>query len=288
MKVTSFQFAIAIWAATVGSGWSQGTVLFQHLGSVDPTNEGFNLLRNGNPSLTPVADSGANAWGIYMRSGDIGIYSLNLAPQQNVLASGWELSLRLQVLSPFNQPTFGISATFYTGTQYFSLLFGAGANGDPIVNLVGRQYSLSGDGYHNYQLRFDASENAASFWVDGVQLAAGIRGSPNQNSPNFVWGGGQNPLGSVNANWNEVSLWAIPEPSALALLGFGGLLVAAHLLRRRPRFMPRKHEPTASGSTQFKWATRQMPRRSCSTITKQPAAGMNNCLTVGRGSSNPL
>jgi hypothetical protein len=204
----------------------QGTLITGHFGAADPTTEGFTLLRSGNPSLAPVTDDfGLNAWSIGLDTdADIGRYSRLLSSQeQAALAAGWTLSLTLRVLEPFGLPTVGVFASLQTGTQSFPLVFlGAQPDGDPILRVGNAQYTLegAGAGYHNYQLTYDAQIGSAGLWVDGALLATGITGSPNPTAQ-FSWGGGQHP-GSAYANWNEVSLWAIPEPSALALLTLGG------------------------------------------------------------------
>jgi hypothetical protein len=238
MKNDVFLLIVAIQVATGGSVHGQGTLIAQHRGAADPTNEGFTLLRGGNPSLTPVmGDLGLNAWSVNLNSqGDIAVYSKTLTAQQqaDAAASGWILSLTLRVLQPFNSPNYGIAGDFYTGTKYFSLLFGAESDGDPIVRVGGIEYDLdgAGSGYHTYQLRYDAGTGLASLWVDGSHLA-NTAGSLNPSTALFRWGCGQNPVGIINANWNEVSLTIVPEPSTLALVGLGGFFFVVHLLRRR-------------------------------------------------------
>lgn len=207
---------------------SQGTLITGHFGAADPTTEGFTLLHWGNPSLAPVMnDFGLNAWSIGLgTNADIGQYSRLLSAQeQEALTAGWILSLTLRVVSPFGAPSVGIFVNLSTGTESFPLVyFGTQPNGDPTLRVGNAQYTLDGKGlgYHNYQFRYDASVGRASLWVDGDLLATGIAGSPNPTA-RFAWGGGQHQ-GSAYANWNEASLWAIPEPSSLALCLCGGTL----------------------------------------------------------------
>jgi hypothetical protein len=82
------------------------------------------------------------------------------------------------------------------------------------------------------QLMYDAGVGWASLWADGNLLALDAAGTSIPVT-SLEWGGGQHPPGSAYANRNEVSLWAIPEPSSVALLGVGSLLFAARLRRGR-------------------------------------------------------
>ncbi len=243
MKITSFRtstisLAAALLVAATDQLHSQGTLLFQHFGATDPTSEGFTLIRNGNPSLAPVTnDLGLDSWAIRLNTdADIGLYDRILSAQeQAALTGGWILSLTLRVVAPFDAPTVGIFASLSTGTDAFPLIFfGAQPDGDPILRVGNAQYALegSGSGYHHYQFRYDAGVGRASLWVDGDLLATDIAGSPYAGA-RFSWGGGQHPPGSAYANWNEVSLWAVPEPSSLALCICGGAFWLAARYRRR-------------------------------------------------------
>lgn len=232
MKLPMHVFAMALLYAAIDCR-GQGTLIFGHFASVDPTTEGFTLLRSGNPTLAPVMnDFGQNAWSIGLNTdADIGQYSRILSVQeQAALAPGWVLSLTLRVAEPFGSPSVGIFASLQTGAITFPLVsFGAQPDGDPMIRVGNLEYALdgAGSGYHNYQLKYDAGFGLASLRVDGSLLATNIAGSPNPTAL-FAWGGGQHPQGSTSANWSEVSLWAIPEPSPLILLGCGAVLLAGH------------------------------------------------------------
>ena len=218
--------------------YSQGLPLFLHSGGVDPTTEGFTLLRLGNPTLNPViGDLGLNAWSIHQGSlSDIAQYSQTLTTQeQGDAANGWIFSLTVRALPPFRQPSFGTFGSFSDGAKTYSLLLGAQPSGDPLVQFGNVQYSLTGggSGYHNYQLRYQPVIGSASLWIDGTEKLTGLTGASTSSGVKFLWGGGQNPYGTLAANWNEASFTIIPEPSTLALLGLGGWFLAASLIRRR-------------------------------------------------------
>lgn len=229
----------SVFVALSGS-WAcgQGTLIIGHFGSADPTAEGFTLLRGGTPSLSPVMESGLDAWAINLDADDIGAYVQYLTPQQGAgIAGSWILSVNVRIREPFILPNNGIFADLNTDAEYFALRFGAEANGDPMVQFHNLSYTLNGggSGYHNYQLRYDAVASLASLWIDGTERLSGLSGSPSPTSPFFRWGGGQRSAGAVSANWNEASLSAIPEPSSLLLLSLGGLALAAARARMRAK-----------------------------------------------------
>lgn len=135
----------------------QGTIAIQHLGAVDPTTEGFSLLRFGNPSLTAATnDQGRAAWLIGVQSVDIAQYSYSLRPEQTAaLANGWILSATLRVLPPFGPPTPARSILFYPLSGRIGFGIGSTVDGDPIIGIGLTNYVLFGlgPGYHNYKLR---------------------------------------------------------------------------------------------------------------------------------------
>jgi hypothetical protein len=212
----------------------QGTLVLGHFGSANPTNEGFGLLRGGSPSLTSVTnDLGYNAWSIGVSSAaDIAQYKQTLTSlQSDTLSNGWILSLTLRVGQPVNPGDSGITAGF----GGVGLDFGAQTNGDPAIDLNYSEYDFNGAGagYHNYQVRFDATTDLATLWFDGIECLNDIPASANPTS--LVWGEVQRPSGaSYYANWSEVSVFAAPEPStgSFVLLGSGVLFFLRHKYRR--------------------------------------------------------
>ncbi|GAA5120051.1 hypothetical protein JIN84_20940 [Luteolibacter yonseiensis] len=205
---------------------SSAAILLQHFGSADPVSEGFILNAPGNATRNPVTnDFGVNAWSIDLNSGSqFGIYSYSLTSLENgFTALGWMLSVNLRIVET---PDAGnvMLARFYTGTERFDMYFGAQADGDPFVRTSGGQiYTLegSGGGYHQYTLYW-YSPTQTSLAVDGTMRINGITGTPLISAPRVDFGGAQ---GASHANWNQVFLNSIPEPSTAVfmLLSLAGL-----------------------------------------------------------------
>ena len=228
MKLHPILFGLALFLTASQLAAGQGTFIVGHSGSANPTNEGFSLLSSGSPSLAPIMnDLGYNAWSITNRSGaDIAEYYQTLTPQQAAeLSADWTLSLTLRVGGPIDPAHSGILADFHTGSEYFLLYFGSLSNGDPAVNFQSTQYVLNGagSGYHNYELKYDTATELATLWSDGSPWVTGIQGAASPNSASLYWGIGQrNSSSSYYANWNEVELLAVPEPSSAVVLLIGG------------------------------------------------------------------
>jgi hypothetical protein len=116
----------------------------------------------------------------------------------------------------------------------YGLDFGSDSNGDQYVGYIGGSITLPGSSYNNYQLRYDASADMVSLWVDGVEYANNI--FTNQHETYLIdveWGSVYNRGESALANWNLVSLEITPEPSTMALFGLGALILAARRFRGR-------------------------------------------------------
>ncbi len=226
MKRTVISIFLLAFTGSISECCGQGTLLVGHFGSVNPTNEGFSLLLGGSPLLVSVTnDLGYNAWSIGVSSdADIAQYQQALTSQQaDALSGGWMLSLTLRVSQTARPGDSGI----FVGFGGVALEFGVQTNGNPAVILNYTEYDFSGggSGYHNYQVRFDPATDLASLWIDGSEWLTGIQSSVDGRS--LVWGESQHgSRASYYANWNEVALWAIPEPSTLSLIFFGSAVLA--------------------------------------------------------------
>ena len=73
----------------------------------------------------------------------------------------------------------------------------------------------------------------ASLWVDGAEKLSGLAPIETLGPQRFSWGGGQNPYGTLAANWSKASFTIVPEPSFLALCLTGGIILANRLIQRR-------------------------------------------------------
>ena len=170
MKICSIKLLLLVMllglAARPARG--QGTIVIQHSGYNDPTLEGFSL-NEANASVAPIAnDLGMNAWATIVPSNGLyADYSKTFDSQQADELNGqdWVLSLTLRIVGI---DTKGLS-TASLGS-YYTLFFGSESNGDPFVRIENDTYILNGAGssYNNYQLIYDASVNAASLWVNGI------------------------------------------------------------------------------------------------------------------------
>jgi len=214
--------------AIIDSTYGQATLASQHLGSADPTTEGFSLSTFGNPQVGPVTNA-MKAWSVRVSNSDGAGYYQYLTPQEQTELGGadWTLSLTTQIIFA----NLGeVVAVFYTGSQLFGLGFGTNSRGDPVVQSesVGQPtYTVSGVGssYNNYQLIYDAGTGTASLWVNGIQRVGNIAGISESPGVAEVGWGASEQAGGSQANWNLVSLEIVPEPSAMSLIFLGSALL---------------------------------------------------------------
>lgn len=225
-------------------------IVLQHLGTSNPTNEGFTLNTYGSPQLGPVVnDSGFNAWSIVATGpSDVAQYTHTLTPaEQNLfIGADWALTCTLRIVHGPPQPNLDISCGFGFGNLAFNLTFGAAANGDPIVQLTdnfqpGPAVTLSGVGstYNTYSVLYHAATRSADLWADGTMLYSSVARGTDPSGPIVGWGGHQDVI-PVQANWALVSLAIVPEPSTLSLA-----LCAFLLLRLRNHAQSRQPTPAS-------------------------------------------
>jgi hypothetical protein len=223
--------------------FADAQVVVQHLGANDPKTEGFQLKVVNPPwgnyvLLGPVLDDlGRDAWSIkpdWIQPGAGAYanytYSLSSQQQQDALTYGWVMSATLRLVEDGPQ-----SLTFYTGTEFFRLIFRKW-NGVPMVGTSGSGAFLleySDGGYHSYSLLYDAVDKVASLWVDGVELGMEVRGRSSTEAGELsLHTGGDAPS---HIHWSEFSLTIIPEPATVALLAGAAALFLAGIVRRRWR-----------------------------------------------------
>lgn len=235
MKTYSYLVGMALILAT--HCYSQELVA-RHIGSANPTNEGFSIIRSGTTSLSPVTgDQGFDAWRIGLNSqSQISQYHKSFTQQQlDNAANGWILSLTARIAPPFNQPSYGIFGEFSDGWLTYSLQLGASPNGDPIVRFGNTVYNHvgGGAGYHNYQLKYNPISSVSSLWIDGSEKLSGLTVMTYGGLQGLTWGSGQNQYSSLVSFWNEASFTIIPEPSSVALFGLASSIAA--FVRRKQR-----------------------------------------------------
>jgi hypothetical protein len=201
----------------------QGTLVIQHSGATDPVTEGFQSLGAGGGYAT-LNDGGVNAWVTPGAKNQSTYFKYVLTPQQQAASVGasWILSANLRIATTNSSGDFllyllGVNASV-------GLNFGSDSNGDQYViygpGIAGR-VTLPGSSYNDYQLRYDASAEAMSLWINGTEYANNIYTNEHDTYLAYLgWGGGAD-VGNPLANWNSVSL-TIPEPSSAALILLGG------------------------------------------------------------------
>ena len=225
---------------TAGAG-----VIFQHIGANDPTTHGWLVnLGHGGVSSGPVFnDGGYDAWAVDDNSSvneSIRVYVGIPTAQQNADAAalGWSLAARIRVVDIPDGLDASVVVEYSNGAITYAMLFGAEADGDPMIRLFGGPaltVQNAGPGYHLYEMVFDPVAQSASLLVDGVLHASGYTGFA-RNLNRMLWGSGQSTsTGQGNYNLVQWSIGptAVPEPGPLALIAAG--LIALHLVRRPRR-----------------------------------------------------
>lgn len=236
-KINCGSLALAAFLATATIPvLGQGTLIIQHSGATDPATEGFQSLGPGG-GYAILNDAGINAWVTPGATNQSVYFKYVLTPQQQAASAGasWILSADLKIATTNSPADFllyleGVNASV-------GLNFGSDSNGDQYViygpGSAGR-VTLPCSNYNDYQLRYDASTETMSLWIDGTEYANNIYTNEHDTYLAYLgWGGGTD-VGNPLANWDVVSL-NIPEPSpaAVFLLGSGVLL----LVRKRKRVL---------------------------------------------------
>lgn len=206
-------------------------VIVSHTGNSDPAaSESFASISSGSGnSAGPVIDDGVNAWSVASSSGSSLYYQATPSAQQwqDALNSGWELSATVRLISGGAPAAQGFS--FDDGAIAWQVLIYPDSSGDPIVELPSSGLpSLTllgaGGGYHNYAVRYNPVSGEHSFWFDNSQIVIDFTGGAWTADHDVKWGT-LRTTGS-QANWNSLSLTAVPEPQGcslvfgVALLGF--------------------------------------------------------------------
>lgn len=205
--------------ATVPFSGISSTAIFQHIGSTDPTTEGWTF--NDGPSVGPVVNdqsSGFDAWSVddNQNTGDnSGGYAAFPDDQQvaDARGYGWTLSTRIRVPELSDTPLGSPGVLYRDGNLSWQLHFGTDAEGDPIVQLFenpgGATYTLegTGGGYHLYQLVYDPCTFTADLYVDGAEVLSNYSGFAHTEAANMNWGA-FSTLDVGQGNYNLVQ-WGI-------------------------------------------------------------------------------
>jgi hypothetical protein len=177
--------------------------------------------------------------------------SLTSAERDSALATGWRMTLIARVVSLGAAPIdddFGAWLYFSTGSRRYDMSFEAGSVGVidrvfAIRNFDRTEFATDTSAYHRIELIAAPGSTTADFYLDGVLLLTGFTGHTDfVISPGVrisaLWGPGQGNIhlakfevGSFTTAGPYPPLTGVPEPSTMALTGFG--LAAALRLRRR-------------------------------------------------------
>jgi hypothetical protein len=244
-----------------GAGRAKADLIASHQGATDPTTEGFGLWPfNGGISTSAISnDMGLPAWSITSTppGSQQAAYNATLSAAQEsaLLTQGFTVSLEARAVSgavystPTNEPTaatiLGLSTVRYdlelgldaNGNTIAILANSVGLNGDGSFNIPGASVTVSGNGYHLYQLAYNPVSQTADLFIDGVDRIQGYQGHSEGNLfAGFYFGALDHGTANFNLAQLETGLdivGAVPEPSTMFLGGAGALLWLGYALRRR-------------------------------------------------------
>lgn len=226
---------------------AQAAFVISHVGSTDPTFEGFTPTSFAAPSAVGplLNDLGHPAWMITgsAQSSQYAYYSgaLTATQRADIASYGFVLTMNARVLrglAPAYDSTSHVTiadAFVDTGAKRLEIDLGIDVNGDTVVALPtsidnsgpggsiqspGQSFTLIGSGstYHTYQLIFDPLTQLADLSVDGIVRLQGYGGhTTHVGDLGLVWhafSGGQ-------GNFNFVQVVSVPEPVTIAMLSIG-------------------------------------------------------------------
>jgi hypothetical protein len=252
------QAILGLFVAVALTGVVQATVIGQHVGSTDPTTEGFSL---DGTAGTGVDDSGTAAWkedttwgryGKSISSGQasdmatngwvaqqtvrMGVAGLDPNSNRPGTASKWLVGLGLMEVSPTD-----------SGPGTYSLCLGTDTSGNPTVWQWDENYTASatltqigtvtGTGYHTYKLVQQPGVGTANLYVDNSLMAAitpvaGF-GAARYMIGNTASSAYTDPVGVYIAGASLSTGIPTPEPCAFVLICTGMLGLLAYAWRRR-------------------------------------------------------
>jgi hypothetical protein len=225
---------------------SNADYIFQHVGSNDPTTEGWSeyVFSNG-PVAGPVINdqnTGIDAWSITGGKSNYLMYYIlpNTQELNEAAIYGWTFTVNMSfpvirsgesLFFDINLPntsrpvTSTVGYTFTSNTDLSGHLY-LYALQDSTVSIQIQNPTA----YHLFQLRFDPNSKSAGLFFDGNSEATNLVGA--SGNPTIDWG--MNGTGSTTerVNFNLVQFSVVPEPSTLALLAVGavGLLARRRLI----------------------------------------------------------
>jgi hypothetical protein len=235
--------AICLFVATTASA----AIVAEYSGSAadpNPTTQGFT-------GTVGSADAGPPANWRIVTTGTSGIYNFQSDPTGlddalNNSATGWTYTQTSKLISGATGPSQAMMRIKDDGNRTEIHMLSGGMKGlwyyDNNTNLTQIGTVDPTDGFHTYQIEMNpiggvgAATNEFTFYVDGTPEATVARsamqaaGGPAQ----YFFGAGTG--GTADQQYSFVRLetgQTVPEPTAIVLLGLGGLLLAVARRRRR-------------------------------------------------------
>ena len=228
---------------------AQLVTIFEHLGSTDPSTEGW--LGSGG---SPVPDDGGTGFDSWSTTDDTAIAAseayLQTVPTETLEQGnqfGWTLSARLRVVERPEEPNpdvaDGSPALLYRdGARTWQIHFGASnitfltSVATPSGNVLSETPIAVPGGttaYRLYELKYDPESQTAALSIDGVAAASGLVGAPfgvGFPIPESVYWGSASTDGIGQGHFNLVR-FAVEAPPVPAVAPAGwvvltGLLVA--------------------------------------------------------------
>ncbi|MEM6279600.1 MAG: hypothetical protein AAF733_08985 [Verrucomicrobiota bacterium] len=229
-----------------------GSLLFSHVGNVDPTLEGWSIGGSLAPNngvgivvgpITNDAGSGLDAWFVDDTSNAVSSnQSYFQTPTSGEVADGntlgWILSTTIRIPDASVTAAASPFLLYRDGTRSWDIYFGSDADSDPVVllpngggafpNFSGLSFTIEGAGatYHTFDLIYDPIATTADLYIDGVERLSDYAGISLVTSPGVGWGSGSSAdIGQ--GNFNTVQFSIVPEPRygvalfILVALGFG-------------------------------------------------------------------
>jgi hypothetical protein len=190
----------------------------------------FSAIDDGGTPAWAQNTTGTGSYAMYYLSPDV-------ADANEGAANGWELEVEARIPTTSLTPSFGSAAGYWDGAKRWHLMFGAEADGDPIVKLAdggNPTYTLQGagnTGYHTYKLVYDSAAGTADLFVDGNEVISNWAGGAATTTLIVRWGDDAFAE-DAQVNWNHVKWETVPEPAAILLVTIGGFFA---LRRRRTR-----------------------------------------------------
>jgi len=253
-KMVVMALALAVWLG----GTAQASIVLSHTGDNNPSDEGWIRSNKGYPNAIGMAvdDSGTPAWWIEDHTTGTGTWFYKgegaLTPQNLADIGSYGFSMRATLKVDDFTPTYdetqgltpGIQLAFEDLRLWHLFSLGSNGNGDTTFRFVGGNPAgptitgvISGSGYNDYELLYDAPSDSLDVLVNGVEVVsdytahtttsfAGILGD------RIYWGSMDTP-GVGAGYWTSVQFEAIPEPSSVVLLLLGLIGLTGFGWRRR-------------------------------------------------------